>query len=523
MSLDIAKRSVRGSLILFTSNLAATLVNLVSVILIARMLGPTGYGTYTLALLIPGLLQLLIGFGALPAVIRYAAYYTSIGRQDEAKRFTMNVILFLAMTGTILTVVCFAFAGVLSADILHRPSLTPYVQLASLVVLGTTVLQTATMSAIGWNWMMLSGSTTMLQAATKLLLSPAFILLAGVTGALVGHLTSYYIAGMVGVSVLYLRRLRGFGSVQNFLSDVKMMNVYGLPVYAGTVMAGLASYFVLALLAGIANNDVYGYYQAAVNFTSPIGLVASAMVYSLFPAFASIDGVKADVGVTFRYAYKFVAVLLTPLTIFMIAGAGPLVRIVYGAAYSGSIPYLQLLAFAYIPIAFGYSVHPAFFNGFGRPKLTFLLYLTSSVTMVLAAPLLATTYGLGVDGLIYAIFLSYFVAWAVGTYLAFRFLHAALDVLSSAKILAVSVVSYLVVSILPTTASSALTLAADLAVFFGIYVTLTPLTGAVTEAELDLLELTLREPEVLGKVASPLLRYERRLVGLGVGGNRKAN
>ena len=53
MALDIAKRSVKGSLILFVSNLSATLVSLVAVILVARLLGPSGYGTYTLALLIP--------------------------------------------------------------------------------------------------------------------------------------------------------------------------------------------------------------------------------------------------------------------------------------------------------------------------------------------------------------------------------------------------------------------------------------------------------------------------------------
>jgi len=47
MALDIAKRSVRGSLILFASNLAATGVNAVTIIVVARLLGPAGYGTYS--------------------------------------------------------------------------------------------------------------------------------------------------------------------------------------------------------------------------------------------------------------------------------------------------------------------------------------------------------------------------------------------------------------------------------------------------------------------------------------------
>ncbi len=487
-------------------------------------MGPSDYGTFTLALLIPGLLQLFVGFGVFPAVVRYAAYYTSIGRQDEAKRFTANAIVFLGLTGTILTIFCFVLAGSLSALILHRPSLGPYVELASLTVLGITVMQTATMSATGWNWMTLSGSTTVTQAIVRLALCPAFILLGfGVTGALVGQLTSLLIAGAVGVGILYLRRLRGFGDLRRFLSDVKEMNVYGIPAYAGTVMNSLSSYFVLVLLAAIADNTVYGYYQAASNFTSPVTILATAMVSALFPAFASIDGIKADANQAFRLAYRFVAFLLTPLIMFLIVSAGPLVRILYGAAYSGSVPYLQLLAFSYLPMAFGFSVHSSFFNGFGRTKLTFLLWLTASVSLVLAAPLLALTFGLGVDGLIYANFLSDFVAWAVGTFLAFRFMHVVLDVRSTVTILLVSVVAFLAASFLPPTGSALATLVLDLIVFFGIYITLTPLFRAITKSDLDLLELTLSEPALMGKIMSPLLRYERYLVGFKTRGRQQTS
>jgi len=523
MALEIAKQSVRGSLILSVSNLTATAINAVTLFLVARLLGPTGYGIYSLALIIPGILQIFIGFGALPAVVRYTAYYTSVGRQEEAKRFTMNVMIFLFVTGTVLTLISFFLAGRLSALILQRPDLGPYVQLTSVAVLGTTILQTATSSAIGWNWMALSGAASVSQALIKLALAPILVVIGfGVTGALSGHLASLFFAGIIGVAILYLRRLKGFGNVSNFVADVKEMNVYGMPVYAGTVIASLATYFVFVLLSRTTSYAVYGYYQAAVNFTTPIIILAAAMISALFPAFASIDGVKADVNSAFRHAYRFVAFLLTPLIIFMIAGASPLVRILYGTAYTSSVPYLQLLAFATLPVAFGYSVHPAFFNGFGRTRLTFLLYLTMSMTLFLIAPLLAETYGLGVDGLIYATFLSNFVAWAVGTYLAYKFLHAALDIQSTVKILLVTAVSYAAVRMLPTTTSSALTLAAYVIVFFGIYITLTPLVKAVTMSDLDLVEVTLSEPAFVSKVASPLLRYERLLMGFRAGDRQQA-
>jgi len=44
----------------------------------------------------------------------------------------------------------------------------------------------------------------------------------------------------------------------------------------------------------------------------------------------------------------------------------------------------------------------------------------------------------------------------------------------------------------------------DLVVFFGIYMTLAPLSRATTGQNLDLLELTLSEPALVGKIVSPL-------------------
>jgi O-antigen/teichoic acid export membrane protein len=516
MAIDIAKRSARGSLILFASNLAATFLNAITVVLMARLLGPTSYGTFSLALVVPSILQLFIGFGALPAVVRYAAYYTSIGREEEAKRFTSNVMMFLFITGTALTLLTFFLARDLSALILQRPGLQSYVQLTSISVLGTTMLQAAAMSAIGWNWMSLSGSTMALQALLRLALSVPLVLIGlGVTGALTGYLVSLFLAGGIGLTLLQFGKLRrGLDRMGSFVADIKMMNAYGLPVYAGTVMTGLASYFVLAYVAHISSNTVYGYYQAAVNFTSPAALLATAMVSALFPAFASIYGMKADISTAFKHAYRFVAFLLTPLIIFIIASPGPLVRILYGPEFAASVPYLQLLGFAYLPTAFGYSVHPAFFNGFGKTRLTLILYFTTSTSLVLAAVILATTFGLGVYGLILAIFLSDFVAWSVGTYMAYRFLHVTLDMLPTIKILLVSLASYVAVQAIPKMASPILALLVNIIVFFGVYITLAPFVRAISRNDLKLFEIIFSEPALIGRIASPLIRYERFLVDL---------
>jgi hypothetical protein len=71
----------------------------------------------------------------------------------------------------------------------------------------------------------------------------------------------------------------------------------------------------------------------------------------------------------------------------------------------------------------------------------------------------------------------------------------------------------------PRDGSSILTLVADIIIFFGIYITLTPLVRAITGSDLDLVELTLSEP-AYREIASPFLLYERWLVGFGTEGGQ---
>jgi len=514
--LDIAKRSVRGSLILFIGNFGATAISAITLILIARLLGPTDYGVYSLALVTPGLLQLFLGLGVSTSVIRYAAFYNSSGKPDEARRFAINAIYFVLLTGVVLTCISFFLAGTLSSLLLHRSDLTGYVQLASLAILGYAALLTMTSATLGWSWMSLSSVSTVTQTVVKLALSPLLILAGlGITGALVGHLVSYIVAGVLGTSVFYFAKLRGSTGGGRFVGDVKEMLRFGLPLYTGGLISGLAVYYATIILASIANNTVFGYYQAASNFIAPITLVASALYNSLFPAFASVDGSGGSVQVAFKSAYKFVAFLLTPIIFFIVSTSSLLIQLFYGASYLGSVSYLELLALAYIPIAFGYSVHTAFFTGFGKPRLAMYVYLGGALTLLISAPLLAIEYGLGVDGLILANFLSYLAAWVVGTVLAKRNMNATLDMRANAAILLVSVISYLG-TVLASGAhlSMALTFLLDLIVFLGLFLTLAPLSGAVNKVDVETMEYTFKDLRALNFIVGPLLWYERLVLSV---------
>jgi O-antigen/teichoic acid export membrane protein len=290
---------------------------------------------------------------------------------------------------------------------------------------------------------------------------------------------------------------------------------YGLPLYAGTLITGLATYYVTIILALIVDNATFGFYQAALNFLVPVNFISAALVNSLFPAFASVDGIGGDRQAAFRQSYKFVAFLITPILIFLVSTSSSLVATLYGSSFISSAYYLRLLALAYLPVAFGYSVHSAFFNGFGRTKLTMLMNGSGAITLLVCAPLFSMIFRLGVTGLILATFLSYFVPWFVGTAFAKSFMGASMNLKANGSILFISGVSYAATLIdQRISAPPELALLLNAAVFFGVYLTLAPLTHIITEPEINIVDTMLRESRFIGRLFTPIIRYQRLILSL---------
>src|ERR1022692_1560782 len=239
----VAKQSARGSLILFVGYFLATTINALAIIVMARLLGPEGYGAYSLSLLAPGVLILFAGLGVSIAITRYSAYYSSIGKPDEAKRFARSAILFLLLFGLALSVLNYAFANLFSSALILRPGFAGYIQESSLYILGATLLSTVTAAATGWNMMGLASASQVLQSVVKLAVAPSLILAGfGVSGAIDGHVLSFLVAGFGGIAVLYLVKLRRLPiRPWNLAAELGEMIRFGFPAFAGLLISGLAS------------------------------------------------------------------------------------------------------------------------------------------------------------------------------------------------------------------------------------------------------------------------------------------
>lgn len=504
-------------MILFAGNLAYTAITAVAGVFIARLLGPDGYGVYTLAFVVPSILYLFVGLGVNTAVTRYVAYYLSSGDVERAKSLTRTATSFLLLFGLLVSAVNFFGASYFVGVMLHRPQLVDYVRVASLFILGQVVSQSATSVFIGWGSMMTLSVFTVVQAAFKLILTVGLILLGfGVIGAVVGHVLSYVVQGALATLSLYLAHMRPWSRQSNtFLADTRMMVGYGLPLFAANIVSGVASQYVTIVLAAVAANAVIGYYQAALNVTIAITVVSGAVASVLFRSFAALDGLAGDTSLAFSYAVRYVSFVLTPVVLLLIAAASPLFDILYGPSYSQGVVLLQLAALASLPVAIGVTVLPPFLNGIGKSRITMLITLTSALALAVGGYFFCVSLGLGAQGIMIAFLLSNLALAVPGLLLVRLYLGVRMSLKPLAGIVVAGLVALLAIFLLPVrNLPSIAALGIDCAVYVAVYLTCAPLVGGIDGDDVVRLSIA---GEALGparRIVSLTLRYEKRILSL---------
>lgn len=511
--MQVAKKSAQGSIVLLAGNLTATIGQTVASILIARLLGPDNYGSYSLAFVIPSIFQLFTSFGVNTAVTRFVAYHVSRNEDVEAKRFAESALLLTFLSGVVLAGACFLTAGAFSAYVFHRAYLAQYVELASAVVFGQAMLNTAIAAAIGWNAMGQASFANIAQALIKLLVSPLLIVLGfSILGAVAGQTASAVLGAGIAVGLLYATKIRSSRlDWKGLTSDARQMMSYGLPVYSASILSGVGPYFLSIVLAAVATNVVIGYYQAAYNFTVAIALLSGAAGSALFPAFTSLHRGKADMPMAFRMAVKYVGFVTTPVIFLLAATARQLMVLFYGHSYGAGSTFLVLLAIAATPVLLGFTVLSSLFNGIARTRLTLVMFGFGAAVLFASAPVLAISLSLGVDGVIYGLLLSNLVATLVGLYL-FRLEFASLiDFKAAASTLAAAAISFGLCYLVPAFSSNLLILIVKLALFSLAYLTIAPLLRAVSYEDLETVGEALGEMPVLKRPIRVLIAYEKLL------------
>jgi O-antigen/teichoic acid export membrane protein len=326
------RRVARNMLVRSVAEVVAKAASLAFFVVLARELGTEGYGAFSFALALTGALLLIAGFGTDELIAREAAR-----DHTRAPRFLADVAALKTVTAVALLAVALAivFAGGYSAE----------TRLATLLV-GIGVA----LEVLAKSWQAIFQAYERLDLASVcVILQRCVTAAAGIGivvagGGLVGAALAFAAGSLLGLAaaeygvrgVLRVRRARP--SLERGLRLLRL----GVPIGIAGLLFTLLLRVDVMMLSFLGGNAEVGIYSAAFRLVEGCQFLSWVFGGAMLPWLAR--GVSPErLRRGFMLGLKFEAAMLLPIALVFTCFAEPIIDLLYGAEYAGSVLPLQLL------------------------------------------------------------------------------------------------------------------------------------------------------------------------------------
>jgi O-antigen/teichoic acid export membrane protein len=514
----MARASAKGGFHLFWGLVASTVISAIGVIVISRVLSPSEYGIYTIALTAPNLIATFRDWGINSAIVKYTAQYNAENKPANVKNILAAGLIFETVLGLALSVTSFLLSGFLATAVFQRPDITLLIQIASFTILTGALITAAQAAFIGIEKMEFNSITIVFQSAIKTILIPALVILGlGPFGAVVGATLAILMAGLIGILlmwILYKNLPETTAHRLEIWADIKTMFKYGLPLSISAIIGGFLTQFYNFLMVIYATDLLIGNYSVATNFVVLITFFAVPITTMLFPAFSKLDPQKDKETLRniFQFSVKYAALFVVPAATIVITLSQPAVFTLFGDKYSAAPIFLALLAISYLYSAFGNLSTGNLINSQGETKFNLkLTLLTAAIGFPLGFILI---WQFGILGLITTSLAAGIPSLIIALHWIKKHYGVTVDWASSAKILLSSTtaaaITYALISQIAF--SSWIRLIIGLLIFILAFVIAILLTRTINRSDINNLREMLSELGPLQKLFNRILSLIEKLM-----------
>jgi O-antigen/teichoic acid export membrane protein len=514
--IKVAEDSARSGFFLISGTALSTVILAIGSILTGRFLGPELYGQYTLVLVVPTLLLTFTDLGINQGITKFTASLKAKGETNRLARIVKYGLLARASAGIVIFIINYTFADQFASFFLQRPDLAFYIRIASTSILFQVIFTTATSAFVGLDKTEYNALSANIQALAKTIISISLVLLGfSVAGAIIGYVTSYIVAAIAGIAILFLiiQEKQDVKDSHSVSGDLKTLMRYGAPLYISVLLTSFLPLYQNFILAIFTTDADIGNYKAAANFTALVAVLSIPITTALLPAFSKLDSeTNSKIKGFFKLANKYTTMIILPIAFLLILLSNEIVEIVYGSTYQPASLFLAILCLTYLLVGLGYLTLSSFFNGLGETKTTLKTSIIGLIAFVILSPLFTKAYS--VPGLIVASLIAGTAGTIYSIYIARKAFQIEFGTRSIVRIYLTSAVS----SILPFLILHFTHLSALFNVLIGgllyliTYATLAPLAGIMTIPEIQMAKRITQKIPLLKLLAKPILKYEENIL-----------
>jgi O-antigen/teichoic acid export membrane protein len=487
-TLELGVKSAKTASFVAVAQVLGIVISGITLIVVARILGSTTYGIYTLA---TGTASLFGVFGSLGISFYLNKYVPELIAKKKKRELqeTIGTSLFIVMLiNMLLFLFGIFFSGMIASYVFHNADYTHLVMLSIFSIMFTSMMSIEYLALLSFNDGI--GSTICYTTGT-VSISVLSILLVyrghGALGALIGLIVGSAIGALVGF--LFLRRHTKISlGIKGFGARVKRMLFFSTPLAVRDALTMLMNGFAVMLLGIFSVPSIVGAFGVADAIGSMITtaiVFTGSSVVQMFSTASAQKKTAGSVGKLYNYSIYFGILISAPIAAFFIALPHAIVNSVF-PTYTNTEIYIPILT---VSIMLGLIGIYAFFLVVSRGKTMKILkyhliaVLAQFISLLVLVPL-TKAYGT-IIGL-------YFVGSVVNTALYTRYvkrtMHIKLKLDKVYRILIASAILFIVllmVNLVPFRETIQLIIGAAIVLF--LYPVLLIATKAVTKAEWEII------------------------------------
>ncbi|OGO03258.1 MAG: hypothetical protein A2Y72_00995 [Chloroflexi bacterium RBG_13_53_26] len=399
-------RFAKDTLITFSAQIMAVIFVAATVIIIARMLGPSGKGVYSLVVLIPSILVLVGNLG-----IGIANTYFGGKKKYEWPEIVSNSLISALVLGTSLALAFLAYFFICRPSFLGDVG-SSYVFLAALILpLGLLKIYFSFIllgqnRIKGYNLVELTQGSTLLALVVLLV----WILHGGVFHAVLAYTGAVAMAAVVSMLLVHkVTRITCVFHPRLFKDSVK----FGVKGYLSNVTLFLNYRLDMLLIAILLNATSVGYYSVAVAIVETLWYFPAAVGTVVFARTPRLTTEESNRMTPIICRNTFFVTVLAGLALFVFGRY--IITLFFGSSFLPALEPMWIL----LPGIAALSISKVLgneLNGRGKP---FINTIASGISLVVNIPLnLLLIPKMGISGAALASTISYTVITVV-TLLAF--------------------------------------------------------------------------------------------------------
>jgi O-antigen/teichoic acid export membrane protein len=342
LSTDPAESIRRNTVFGLLVQLSGAVLTGVLTLYLVRALGPDDYGIFSLAVGIGSMVLLASDFGISQSAARFLAEHRT---EPRTIGDVLSDAFSLKLAGAVLvSAALFALADPI-ADAYDTDDLVWPLRLVAISVLGQSMMQlfAGSFEALGRN--SIGFRLALGESAVEAGSSIALVLLgAGVAGAAAGRAIGFGAGAILGL-ILTVRLIRP-GRIR--LSRTPHWGHRRIVAYAGALLVidgafALFNQLDLLLIGGLLGTEEVGLFAAPLKLVTLILYPGLALAAGVAPRLARGEGREPNVG-ALELGLRLLLLLQLAFAAFMLVWAEPIVEIVLGDDYEGSVDTVRALS-----------------------------------------------------------------------------------------------------------------------------------------------------------------------------------